>query len=195
MKTNINELFRIDTSSIEESFTRISKELFNNYYIKINDSIFLFTEIEFYYFYKGIHEDENTHEHDLPSGRWRCHSQGLDITFESILPDISDGGILIRGIKQVEPFSDKPYVNGSRRVLFRIFNSLNDVMTLNSGLNLIKTQSPLNHEIYRTSRQGIKQPTYIDSKYRYFTELEYWNWKELGSTYRQNIEKYMEHVL
>ena len=177
---NSFSFLNIDSSShdgIEKSFERISKELLNNYSIRINDFIFHFTEIEFYYYYKGIHEDENTHEHNLPSGKWRCHNQGLDITFEST--NISDGGILIRGIKQINPFLEEQYVNGSRRVLFKLFECMNDVLTTNSGLVIEKLTNPHNHEIYRTSRQGIKQDTYINNKYRYFTEQKNWKKKHI----------------
>lgn len=192
METNLNELFRINHSSEHEviqSFERISKELLNNYSIKVNDSTFLFTEIEFYYFYKVIHEDENTHEHEFKAGRWRCHNVGLDITFESILPDVCDGGILIRGIKQVEPLTDKPYVNGPRRVICKIFDHLNDVLTVNAGIYLIELPTPLDREIFRTSRQGIKGKSYIDSKYRYFTEQKEWKSKQWDRKYSFSNDK------
>jgi len=187
METNQNELFSIDHSSEHEvirSFERISKELFNNYSIKINESVFHFTEIEFYYFHEGINIDNNTHPHKLSIGKWRGHNQGLDITFDSNNEHpYSDGGILIRGIKQVEPITDKPYVNGSRRVIFKIFESLNDVMTINSGVYLVKLQTPLDRKIFRTSRQNLKEETYKDSKYRYFTEQEDWRSKQWDGKY------------
>ena len=192
---NSFSLLNIDSSShdgIEKSFERISKELLNNYSIRINDFIFHFTEIEFYYYYKGIHEDENTHEHNLPFGKWRCHNQGLDITFEST--NISDGGILIRGIKQINPFLEEPYINGSRRVLFKLFECMKDVFTTNSGLFIEKLPNPLNQEIYRTSRQGIKQDTYINSKYRYFTEQKNWTRKQILSSDKVLDESTWEEV-
>lgn len=179
----MENLFIIDPSSedgIEKSFELISKDLLNNYSIRINDFIFLFTEIEFYYFHRQFHVDNNTHEHNLPSGKWRCHNQGLDMTFEST--DVSDGGILIRGLKQLHPPVEEPYVNGSRRVLFKIFECMNDVLTINSGLYLEKLHDSLNRVIYRTTRQGIKNPTYIDSKYRYFSEQEEWDKKYILSS-------------
>jgi len=195
METNLNELFRINHSSetdIENSFERISKELLKNYSLKVNDSTFLFTEIEFYYFNKDYHEDINTHKHELPCGRWRCHGSGLDITFESNVPNKTDpcfyGGILIRGIKQINPPTDRPFVNGPLRTIYKIFNSMNDIMTINTGIFLVKLQKSLNREIYRTSRQGVTQPPFDKYKYRYFTELDNWDWKLLGSTYRKNIE-------
>jgi hypothetical protein len=192
MEKNLNELFGIDHSSeleVVQSFERISKELLNCYSLKINDSTFLFTEIEFYYFYKGVHEDENTHEHEFKSGMWRCHNVGLDITFESILPDVCDGGILIRGIKQVEPFTEKPFVNGPRRVINKIFDNLNDVMSLNTGINLFKLPRPLGREIFRTSRQNVKEETYKDSKYRYFTEQKEWKSKQWDGKYNFSNDK------
>jgi hypothetical protein len=195
METKLNELFGIDHSTelgVIQSFESISKKLFNGYSIKINDSTFLFTEIEFYYFFKGVHEDENTHEHEFKSGRWRCHNVGLDITFESNLPDICDGGILIRGIKQVEPFTEKPYINGPRRVICKIFDNLNDVMTINSGIYLVELQNRLTRDIYRTTRQGITQPTYIESKYRYFTEQKEWKSKQWDGKYNFSNDKIID---
>lgn len=183
MDTNINELFRVDSTSeksIVNSFENISKTLFFNYEFRVNNSVFHFTEIEFYYYHESQHPDKNTHEHSIKSnGRWRGHNQGLDMTFQST--EMSDGGILIRGLKRVQP--EVEYINGSRRVIFKLFSCFNDVLSMNSGFYLVKLSESLHREkIFRTSRQGITQPTFLDSKYRYFTEFDKWDIRDISST-------------
>jgi len=192
METKLQNLLRIDHSSvenIEKSFERISKELFNNYSLKINDLTFHFTELEFYYFYKGVHEDNNTHKHELSFGRWRCHDSGIDITLESNVLKKTDpefyGGILIRGLKQV---STRTYINGPIRIKFHFFNCLKDVMNSNSGIYIDPCPHQVNREIYKTTRQGIIKPSYLDSKYRFFTELDNWDKKMVPLYHRKNIE-------
>lgn len=68
----------IDTTSqesIQFSFENIAKDILLNWQLRVNDALFSFTEIEFYYFHKGIHEDNATHIHDYDQGLWRFHSQ------------------------------------------------------------------------------------------------------------------------
>src|SRR5688572_17782985 len=97
--------FEINNCEIEKSFDRIALELLRRKALIVNNKVFRFTEIEFYYFNEDYHKDQYTHPHKRESGEWRFHNQGIDITFES--SEKCDGGILIRGI-----LIDSEYVNG-----------------------------------------------------------------------------------
>jgi hypothetical protein len=160
--------------TIQISFDRIAQDLILNWQLKINDILFSFTEIEFYYFYKGIHEDNATHEHNYEQGSWRFHNQGLDITFQST--DISDGGILIRGLKS-ENKSEKEYVNGPRRILETIFKNLNPVAVIQQQFGLSPKIMTNSIEIFKTGRHGIsttQKNLYSDALYRYYIDLAGW---------------------
>jgi len=182
METNLNGLLSIDHSSekgVIQSFERISNELLNNYSLVINNITFLFTEIEFYYYHSVNHKDKNTHRHDYQEGRWRFHGSGLDITFKSNIKENTNpefyGGILIRGLKQIDPTITCPYVNGPLRSLVKIFHCMNNVTSCNSGLILLKRHDSLQRKIHKTSRHGVGPSPYEKSDYRYFTEQKEWN--------------------
>lgn len=92
-------MFTINSASpalIIESFNRISKDLFNNYKLQVNDNFYRFLDIEFYYHHEN-HLDEYTHKNELQksSGQWYSHPSGLDITIGG---EGAFGGILIRSI-------------------------------------------------------------------------------------------------
>ena len=87
----------IDDTKIEESFDKIATQLLLGYILKVNDWEMEITEIEFYFFRYGDHEDKYTHKHSMDEGMWRYHKQGLDITLQ--WSKEQDGGILIRGVK------------------------------------------------------------------------------------------------
>jgi len=181
----------IDNTSketIQISFDRIAQDLILNWQLKISDILFSFTEIEFYYFYKGIHEDNATHEHHYDQGLWRFHNQGLDITFQ--FTDISDGGILIRGLRS-ENKSDKEYVNGPRRVLETIFKNLNPVAVVQQQFGLIPKTATNSLETFKTGRHGLslnQENSYKDAPYRYYTDLENWNNKHVSLSEKTKIE-------
>lgn len=169
--------------AIGQSFDRIAKDLIHNWQLRVNEDLYSFTEIEFYFFHEGVHEDISTHEHDYKEGQWRLHSQGLDITFQST--DKQDGGILIRGLKK-----DGEYINGPKRATTAIFKSLGDVTSTHKEFGLTKKPEATNEEIKRTSRHGLsdKQKNgYKNEPYRYFIDLENWSPKHLSSTDKQKI--------
>ena len=152
----------------------------------VNNKEFRFTEIEFYYYHKKIHEDNFTHEHKRKQGMWRAHNQGFDITFEG--NEISDGGILIRGIKQK---SNNKYTNGPRRCIFQIFEKFNNI----NGLpNIIKFKYKPKEKlttIYKTFRQlsdNQQQECFADNYYRYYTEIEKWQSKHIINKQRNAMK-------
>jgi hypothetical protein len=156
----------IDNSHIEESFDRIARDILNNSILLANDSKFILTEIEFYYFFKGKHEDNYTHTHNRNAGEWRFHNQGIDITFQS--SEESDGGILIRGFR-----IDNEFINGPRKIISKIFEHFNKITDENK-LQLIASKSR-DDEIIKTYRHlpnKTTYPAYHNTFYRYLTNLD-----------------------
>lgn len=166
----------VNINNIANSFDRIAKELINDFVLKVNDSEFRFTEIEFYYFIKGIHEDNITHEHKRKQGMWRAHNQGFDLTLSST--EDSYGGILIRGLKQE---SNNKYTNGPRRCIFQIFENFNNINGLPSTIEL-KYELKNKTTIFKTFRKlsdNQQQKCFAKSYYRYYTEIEKWQSKHI----------------
>lgn len=156
----------INPLKIEESFDRIAKELLLEKGIYINDKIFRFTEIEFYYFNEELHPDEYTHEHSRAGGQWRFHNQGIDITLPS--QDKIDGGILIRGISV-----DQKYINGPRKVINAFFEAFGSV--INNTHFVLKECNKRDLKIIKTFRHlpnKIKYPHFHTKHYRYIVEFE-----------------------
>ena len=98
-------------STIEDSFKRIAKSLFNDYKINVNDHWYRLLEIEFYYNNNSNFKDPYIHFNDLQKeqGCWYFHRSGIDITFGNM--DIY-GGILIRRIAKVskEAGAEKSFI-------------------------------------------------------------------------------------
>lgn len=178
---NLNlEIDRTNDGSIKASFDRIAKDIFRSA-IKVNYHLLRITEIEFY-FWSDEHQDNTTHDHNRNAGEWRMHNQGIDITFQAEGDKKSGqvGGILIRGIydKSIEEEEEKKrYINGPRKVLFRIFELMGKVEE-QSTLQLIPKHFE-NIPIHTTSRHGLKESAtkdyviddkYISKHYRYFTD-------------------------
>ena len=173
-------------ASIQASFDRIARELLTNWSLRVNANLFSFTEIEFYFFLKEIHEDNATHEHNYDQGLWRSHLQGLDITFQST--EISDGGILIRGLKN----ENNNYVNGPKRVLEAIFKGFVPVMEINQQFGLVPTSVPSSVPVFKTNRHGLsgKQDNLlIKEPYRYYTEIDNWNLKHINKAEKERIQQ------
>lgn len=158
--------FSIDNNSIEQSFDAIAKELLNEHVLRVNDHEFEFTEIEFYYYKKGVHEDMYTHKHMRKVGEWRNHNQGLDITLEGNAEQ--DGGILIRGLKQ-----GNKYINGPIKALGLIFESMGSIH--NASTIVLMKRELGQKKIFKTFRHipnKIQDKAYHFKKYRYIADFE-----------------------
>jgi hypothetical protein len=156
----------VNVDAIEASFDRIAKEILLQKALVVNGKIIRFTEIEFYYFHETHHPDNYTHKHDREAGEWRFHNQGIDITFEST--QVSDGGILIRGI-----LVDGKYVNGPRKIWTSIFKTFGKVSEPTSFV--LDTVETRNVEIIKTFRilsNKIGYPEYHKKHYRYLVDLD-----------------------
>ena len=83
----------------------IAQELFRNYCIKCDDKEYSFAEIEFYYYEKGIWEEEwnkvTYARDDYKAGALFYHLSGIDICFDSHYKNqpAKFGGVLIRAIR------------------------------------------------------------------------------------------------
>lgn len=153
---------KINNQDIPGSFDRIAKELMLDYALFVNDVEFRFTEIEFYYFHYGIHEDKYTHKHDRDGGEWRFHNQGFDLTFQS--DDQSDGGILIRGLKKVGGDN----VNGPRKVIMEIFKAFGKAT--NESTIVLNPASKRLVDVYKCFRHlpnNVQHKDFHDRPYRY----------------------------
>ncbi|MEI9912367.1 MAG: hypothetical protein WDO71_23560 [Bacteroidota bacterium] len=169
--------------TIQQSFDRIAVDIIHNWSLKVDQDIYSFTEIEFYFFFADIHEDNSTHEHKYDKCKWRFHLQGLDITFQTT--EKSDGGILIRGLKTV-----KGNVNGPKRVLESIFKSLGDVVSIQKEFGLILKTEASSEQIRKTIRHGLSKTQdnpFKDSFYRYFVDIDNWTKEHVSQTEKERI--------
>ena len=170
-------------TSIEASFDRIAEDLFTNWNLKVNGTLFTFTELEFYFFKYNIHEDNATHEHDYKEGEWRFHSQGLDITFPAT--ECSDGGILIRGLK-----SENEFINGPKRTLEKIFRQMNSVSEIQNQFGLIQAEKKQDVKIYKTFRHGLSKSQdneFKNAYYRYYSDIDKWEKKHVPESEKGKI--------
>lgn len=155
----------IDNNDIEGSFDRIAKEIITQKALFVNEKVFRFTEIEFYYFYKDIHTDSCTHPHLRNEGEWRLHEQGFDITFKGT--DIRDGGILIRGV-----LVDGEYINGPIKTLGAILQAFGKVTEKTSFI--IKDAEPRDVKIIKTFRHNLNEkesPNFFGKHYRFLCDF------------------------
>jgi len=111
-------------------FYEVSKELFGNYNLIINDKKYVLTEIEFYYFNTQTHKDLYTHLHcmQLEFNKFYVHEKsanrgGIDFTFGD---GTNFGGILIRGLKR----EDEILITGPAKVRGEITRILYDLEDL-----------------------------------------------------------------
>ena len=101
-----------DYESIKKKCKEISQELFNNYGIKCDNTIFRFAEIEFYYYDKNSYLNDKSQfkwqkvtypRDDYKGGQLFYHLSGIDICFRSQYKNKNEkvkfGGILIRALK------------------------------------------------------------------------------------------------
>ncbi|MBP5481336.1 MAG: hypothetical protein J6Y22_06260 [Paludibacteraceae bacterium] len=103
---------------LEES-KDIAEDLFKKYCINCNGKEFYFAEIEFYYYNDNSEElkvkwNENTYPRECQAGDIFYHLSGMDICFNSKLPqnfkekeDCYGGGILIRSIVEIDTNGNK----------------------------------------------------------------------------------------
>lgn len=94
----------ISLVEIQNKFRQIAQKMFNDYSIKCGDKTLRLAEIEFYYYKKGVWENEwNTttyYRAEKDAGKLFFHYSGVDICFQSDKNEF--GGILIRSLIEVD---------------------------------------------------------------------------------------------
>ena len=131
MQTLQNRLQEIKYDFTEEQcnscFKEIAQLLFNNYAAQNGEKIFRITDIEFYFYGPKINDERTnqpnrhiTYERTTPAGYWSFHDSGVDLSFESDKDKGYGGGILIRGIKQIEP-KEKKAISGCLNTYWELF--------------------------------------------------------------------------
>ena len=131
----------------EKEFKNIAFQLFNNYAIQNNDSVFRLNEIEFYWTSQN-HLDESTYERkyvDPNTGEWFFHYSGVDIALRN--DKIKGyGGILIRGIVDIKSNPEKPY-KGPQVCAMKLF----------SGISAFVNSFPVRIIDYKFEEKKIKE--------------------------------------
>lgn len=114
-------LENLNSENVLEIFEQIAKNLFDNFYIQCDTTKYYFTEIEFYYFKKGVWCDNITYERgNRKVGDLFYHLSGVDICFDCSNNEY--GGILIRSMKKINK-DKKEMVNGPLNCLIDMLNS------------------------------------------------------------------------
>jgi hypothetical protein len=138
MENGLLKLF-IDTHSVtgnlREQFRKIAESLMLRHALRVNDDVYEFVEIEFYYKNEQTHVDQNTHAKDgqKTCGELYFNGFGVDITFGDMGRGIY-GGILLRGLRNTRTgaFTSKPIA-----VLERIMRSIGSVFSIEKKLGII----------------------------------------------------------
>ena len=158
--------------SLQRVFFEISKKMMSECVFKVKDVEFELTEIEFYYYREGYHEDESIHKDELQkvAGKLYVHNTsidrgGIDITFGDTE---SYGGILIRGMK-----IDDKFVAGPSKVKNKLSKALvgccleyQDLQELfNKNPLLINEKGSTNHNPYISTRVGLGESHNSDFGY------------------------------
>ena len=176
----------INTETIQESFDRIARDMIHKWHLQVNDDLYSFTEIEFYFRDKETHDDNSTHPHTYDAGLWRSHLAGLDITLRH--PKGGHGGILIRGLKK-----DTDYFNGPIRILEPIFISLGNVSLTKKVFGLAPKSQKTAEPIMKTTRHGLSKKQdndkFMSKPYRYIIDIDNWNKKHMPDSQKKNIKK------
>jgi len=132
--------------------------------LKINDKIYKFIDIEFYFFNKH-HKDGYVLEHKRKIGEFEAHKYGVDISLGNSKE--SYGGILIKALKD----EDNNIIIKSK-----IKNTIiNNLIISKNIISLVKKIKTTQYELIRTSRDKLgkievsknKTNHYKSAKYRY----------------------------
>lgn len=159
----------INKNDIEGSFNRIATELMNEYVLKVEDTNYRITEIEFYYKDDHhIHNDTYIHEHSLQKtqGKWYFHGSGIDLTFGT---EEAFGGILLRAIYNL---NSGKYIYGPINIITEIFSNIPSIFETNLFFGFVTAKSgQLNYEepihVPRVGLNLNKDPKMYERLYRF----------------------------
>lgn len=168
----------INASKIEKSFDRIAGNLINDYLLIAGEKTYEFTEIEFYYnkYEPQPSVDNFAHHHGAkhPDGTWRLHGAGLDIVFKKV--DDYYGGILIRGLRQVESSKEEAVViDGPWNTATTLIRDMGIASASSTqGFYLKKRTKTVQHKVIKSPRVGLflkkeEDLEYICKPWRYIS--------------------------
>lgn len=173
MSTDFNFVQKInacrfnDLVSLEKHFDRVADMILNKVLLKVDKCLFRFTEIEFYFFREGLHEDPYIHKDDLQlmTGQWYFHGSGIDITFGD---GINHGGILIRGIRNINGNENK-FISGPLNVVKELFRSMGNIKIKDHVFCIDEAYDLKEERIVKAPRVGLGENAeeFRDKFYRY----------------------------
>jgi hypothetical protein len=152
----------IDVENVEQSFDRIAKELINKYELKINDKIYQFIDLEFYFFCDS-HEDRFTlEEHIKREGELEAHRYGVDIS----LGNSKDayGGVLIRSLLYEDKVIHKSHVKNE---------IINNLQFGNNNIEIVKKKNVKAANIIRTERENLGKIDVAKNRKEKFKKKKY----------------------
>lgn len=172
---DINLLFRYSTKqAIEDHFAWLAKQILLGYQLKLSESLWDITEIEFY-LYSEIHPDPFAHKHyNYKTGQFRLHGAGIDIAIGN---GKEHGGILLRSLRKA---GEKDLVPSPLKVSDAIIANMGTIEK--SSATIVPKQAKSSDAIYQTPRIGLQtknkeiteqQVEFIVSPYRFFTEDQF----------------------
>lgn len=203
-----------DTDYLSKRFDMIAEMLFKNVAIRKGEDIFLFADVEFY-FYNKHHKDIITHPRNCESMQWYVNDfGGIDLSFKSetkverivndkkklsIKPVLSNdsyfGGILIRELHNAETGErlEGPWACAE---LFRIHDALG---TINDYPVLIEYESAREIQdasprlnLKRSNQKTEDKVKYLLSAYaNKFTEGDIENLSEEFDKYHKSTYRYL----
>jgi hypothetical protein len=178
MKLSINQ------ANIEDSFYEIANFLINEHKLKAGNSSYQVSNIEFYYYNKKLHRDDNCHSlkfkrakvRQLLNSKWYVHKisinpgnkhKGIDFTFGD---GVNSGGILIKEVIRIEDnkkFTQSTFVDELIDVL--------DPKDSDEFIKMVEEQEKLtfkesgnkNLSIEGCSRISLAKETFKDSLYAF----------------------------
>jgi hypothetical protein len=163
------ELVNTSKELIIKSFDRIAKDLILNRAISVDDYLFSFIDIEFYYHHEN-HHDGYTMKHTRPKGELEIHRYGIDLSLGKTGED-GYGGILLCGL--YDPQKSLPIPKP--QVIRELFNQ---IKVGENKLELVEFKSPWN-DVFKSKRQNLGDPgndpnkqDYVNSLYKYFAKDE-----------------------
>lgn len=176
--TPLKKLLRAsaDFASHDAWFEAIATHLMNRCALRVGISCFRITECEVYYHAPG-HEDPYVHGAIYKdSGQqtighlYLNKAGGLDLTFGHAP---AYGGVLIRGIRNLET---NEYTNQITGVVKELFRALGDITVGASCLELVEGGVYKKLDVARSQRVGLKhrqedQQDYLHRPYRFIVEL------------------------
>lgn len=158
----MNFKIKIDSfDSVQKSFTSIASELINNHELKINDKIFQFIDIEFYFF-NNIHKDGFTMSHNRKLGEFEAHRYGIDISLGN--SNNSYGGILIKSLLHETRIIPKSQIKNE---------IINNFQIGQNKIEISKKQNSTKTKLIQTERENLGKIDVAKNRIEKFKKSKY----------------------